>query len=390
MGTLMTQSNLFLALWLSTIFLFFCYWWTAPAMVAPLGSACHHAPPAPRFPTYSIAVFGGSTSTGEGASDPANSWPEVMRRGVAAATGATVTVHNFARGATGADYFATCFQRYADRPYDVVLLEYAINGGNVTRLVDEIRSQMATTVFLVKQLSCKSSAGGPAAPLSLLRFGEGQQTAAYLRRLIEFDFAHNLTAAFGSPCSADSMEQLFDAGHHHLGDLGHRLLGVYVADQLTTHYFSNPTHFKGALTGAQAPETCFFGDAVATECDRGRCSIADSFGGAGWEFRAERSDREDKVCWQSTVNGAVLESTRPWSFTRLVVFAEKSENKTGRLEVGCGGRTLGAFDTRRKQFSLVEMLPEMAGACEGERLRFKNVHSSGGRTMARVCGVVMS
>jgi hypothetical protein len=391
MGALMTQSNLFLALWLSTVFLFFAYWWTAPAMVAPYGPACRLAPSTPRFPDYSIAVFGGSTSTGEGASDSSSSWPEVLRRAVAEQTGADVSVHNFARGATGADYFATCFQRYVDRPYDVVLLEYSINGGNVTRLVDQIRTQMNTTIFLVKQLSCKSSTGGPAAPLSLLRFGEGQQTAAYLHRLIEFDFSHNLTANFGSPCSADSMEQLFDPGHHHLGDLGHGLLGAFVADNLMTHYFANSDHFKGKLTETEVPETCFFGDAVETACDRGQCSIATEFSGDGWEFRAEKVDREDKVCWQTSENGAVLESTRPWSFQRLAVFAEKSFNKTGRLEVACGDRVLASFSTRRPAYSLVEMLtPEIEKECKGQRLRFKNVHAPGGRFMSRVCGVVMS
>lgn len=123
----------------------------------------------------------------------------------------------------------------------------------------------------------------------------------------------------------------------------------------------------------------------------GQCSIASEFSGAGWEFRAEKIDREDKVCWQTTENGAVLESARPWSFQRLAVFAERSQNKTGRLEVSCGDRVLASFSTRRSgMYSLVEMMPKIEKECKGQRLRFKNLHAPGGRMMSRVCGVVMS
>jgi hypothetical protein len=107
-----------------------------------------------------VAVFGGSTSAGAGKpkTDYENIWHTVFSSRFEELTGRRVEVSNFARGGTGADFFSTCFERFAGGPkkFDLVLLDFSINGGNVSALVEQIYAEMgpSTRVVLVTQMSC--------------------------------------------------------------------------------------------------------------------------------------------------------------------------------------------------------------------------------------------
>ncbi|GBF96238.1 hypothetical protein Rsub_08783 [Raphidocelis subcapitata] len=375
---------------------------TAPA--APAAAAVPAAPAVPAFPwNLTVMVFGGSTSTGGGSSAPENSWTEVFRRALEALTNSSVTIVNRARSGTGADYFAACIPRYLSGPKpDLFLLEFAINGGNVTRLVESIYRHTNAPVALVRQMSCypasRYASGDPAARGSWPKQREEQRTAAYVYRLHEFDLVNELAPYYGSPCSPDSLPKLFEtriAPGQHLNDLGHRLLGEFVARELVRNWgaINNASRRAAAPAVPKERESCFYADEAGSSAK----SIETVFASKGedWDFVKKVPVGSDyETCWQSTVPGSRLVSVAPVNFDRATMFFEFS-NTPPKLRVSCGPNaatgknvtlaevtvTLGMNGTMVKAVGL-------NGQCRGQRLTVEALDAAPDR-LARVCGISM-
>ncbi|GBF96237.1 hypothetical protein Rsub_08782 [Raphidocelis subcapitata] len=372
-------------------------------LTAPPAAAAPAAPAVPAFPRdFTVMVLGGSTSTGRGTSAPENRWTEVFRRVFEAATGSSVTLINMARGGTKADYFAACFPRYLGgaKP-DLFLLEFAINGGNVTRLVESIYRHTDVPVALVRQMSCfpasRYASGAPTARESRPKQREQQRTAGYVYRLHEFDLVNELVPYYGSPCSGESLPKLFDlnvAPGQHLNDLGQWLLGEFVARELVRNW----GNINSASRRAAAPsvpkelESCFYADEVGSSAN----SIESVFApeGEGWAFVEKVPGRTDKTCWQSAVPGSRLVSVAPLDFDRATMYLEFS-HRPAKLRVSCGpNATTGKSETLSKITADLGMngtivkSASLNGQCHGQRLTVEVLDAAPDR-LARVCGISM-
>ncbi|GBF96235.1 hypothetical protein Rsub_08780 [Raphidocelis subcapitata] len=374
---------------------------TAPA--APAAPAEPAAPAAPAIPrNLTIAIFGGSTTACGGASSRDNCWTYVFGRALEALTNSSVTLINRARGGTEADYFSSCFPRYLSGPKpDLFLLEFAINGGNVTRLVESIYRHTDIPVALVRQMACfpasRYAAGDPTARVSWPEQREEQRTAGYVYRLHEFDLVNELVPYYGSPCSRESLPKLFEtriAPGQHLGDLGHRLLGEFVARELVRNWgaINNASRRAGAPAGSTERESCFYADEGGSSANSIETAFAPE--GEGWAFVEKVPGRKDKICWQSAVPGSRLVSVAPVNFDRSTMYLEYS-NRPAKLRVSCGPNAApGGSETFSEITALHGMNGTMVksaslnGQCHGQRLTVEALDAAPDR-LARVCGISM-
>ena len=363
-----------------------------------------------------VAVLGGSTSTGYGTRVPSKmAWPVIFGEALQRRINRTVRVHNFALSARTADYFSTCFSRFLqDGPFDIFLLEFAINGGNVTNLVDEILVQSPNSkIILVKQLSCRPHNGSIHIPPILSLYVNSalmQTTAAWERALVELDFVNYLTSIYGNPCLRKNQDLLFDdreelfeyaPGRHHLGDFGSRLLGQFVADRVGqllteekhTSQFFNTSHeiSEMILKLPHGTQSCLFAG-LQRRCipnTNGTCSIRDGFTSNGWMFdsslgRTDTIQREDKVCWITDRINATLRL--PWkvSFNAITIFAEFSKFSYGQIGIFCGTRLIQHVDLHwPNPWTLIER-KVVHGNCTNEILVIQNHKNQA----AKICGIV--
>lgn len=390
-----------------------------------------------------VAVFGGSTTVGAGTTDMNElAWPSIFEKRINALVPCNITVRNFARGARTASYFTICFQRFLslqkDLPdYQIVLLEFAINGGNVTELVETVYRYLPNAkVVLVKQLSCIWHDGRRETPpihayekpINAYEYSaKQQQQAALIFNLTELDFINYVTGLQGNPCARENQDILFDAretlnasinpGRHHLGNFGSNLLGDFVADEIGRMWMSDPSRFisdsitKSKLYNSdRAPEasggdqnarpglTCYF-PGLSGPCtrfansERQACSLQDAFVPNGWTYTnkltAEMSDfREDKVCWVSNKANSTLQSKYKVSFDRIEIFAEFSPNYKGHLTFLCDSIELGNISLHwERDANLVETaLLEIP--CYNSTLLVKNSQEEG--MLTKFCGVAFS
>jgi hypothetical protein len=372
-----------------------------------------------KYKGLQVAVFGGSTSTGSGTAKPSKmAWPVVFGHELENKINMKVKVDNFAKGARTANYFSTCFNRFLQGPlYDIILLEFAINGGDVTALVDEISHYSPQSkIVLVKQLSCRSHSGSiDLHPIQggYVNTAWAQTKAALQRALVELDFVNYLTGIYGNPCSSENQNILFDEreklnptvnpGRHHLGLFGSQLLGQFVAKQvydlMVEHRLDNPRNqsigaLKGQNLGQNIEESisCMFAGLLNTcSPNQKTCAIHDAFTSIGWIFNdtIERNSRniprEDKVCWITNTTNSTL--TLKWnvSFSTISIFIEFSNRYDGQIGIFCNHRMIQAIDLFwGGPFTLVE-IKRVFGNCTNETLVIKNLSAH----TAKICGIVI-
>jgi hypothetical protein len=273
----------------------------------------------------------------------------------------------------------------------------------------------------VKQLTCYGGDGALDARPSWPTAYTPQQTAAFLYKLKELDFVNNLMPSFGSPCSNASIEVLFNRtdsdGQHHLSDVGHKLLGSFVADQISHDYVAGtigleawpvtPKHTNSRL------DVCYHADPTApthrtsfqqqeTSCEEKVCSIEKEFRGDGWAFESEVVNRPDKICWISTLNNTRLTSRAPMSFQYLDLIMLLSPSSsanigparkgdTGIVLILCGEEVLRAVNATwaNPEMGLSHVEVERIDVqCMNSTLSFVNIFAGVGRVKSKICGVV--
>lgn len=354
-----------------------------------------------------IAVFGGSTTAGAGVVNKTDAWPLVFESILQSAVGRRVVVDNYARGATKADYFASCFQRFARKPYDFVLIELAVNGGDVSSLVQAAKATTKATVILVRLHSCRTVRPSQRARPSFHEEREHQRNAAYDHFVPELDFTSSLTKSFGSPCSREAQDKLFDAnevptienpGRHHLGVAGNRLLAEFVAGELAPILKHQRRQIDAMLPSSDVgrSESCYFDDSpllsTASEAVtiNGMFSLRQSFQGDGWEHKPASPGRLDKTCWESAVNASTLRTIRVVGFESLDVFVELSHRRKGVLQVLCGDVVVAIIDMGPDWalWSLSERVI-VDKTCTNETLGFRMFEFRRSARPARICGVAL-
>jgi hypothetical protein len=188
-------------------------------------------------------------------------------------------------------------------------------------------------IVLVRQMACypasKYENGSLDARVSWPEQREDQRTAAYVYRLHEFDFVNAVVPEYGSPCSPYALPKLFqtnEAPGQHLGDLGARLLGEYVASELVRNWDAvfDPARRASTPQPPAYKEKCFYADEAGASCAAGEaCSIDGAFApqGEGWAYKAKTGGRRDKICWQADVPGVALTTVDPVDFVEVVIYA---------------------------------------------------------------------
>ncbi|GBF89635.1 hypothetical protein Rsub_02353 [Raphidocelis subcapitata] len=386
-----------------------------PAVTTPAaaGAAAPAAAPATAWlgapsraipPNVTVMVFGGSTTFGRGVSDPDKKWVEEFKRAFERLTGSNVTLVNRGRGGTMADYFASCFSRYLNgQPTPTVfLLEFAINGGNVTRLVESMLRSSDAPVVLVRQMACYpairySSATDLDARVSWPEQREEQRTAAYVYRLHEFDFVSHVVPEYGSPCSADSLPKLFEvheAPGQHLGDLGQHLLGEFVASELVRNWDAvfDPTRRAATPQPPAFKETCFYADESGNSCagEGAACSIENAFApdGEGWAFVAKAAGRKDKICWQADKSGVRLTTVDPVEFFEATIYADFTDQNPSTMELFCGDQLLKEIQLKHGMRGSMVKAVTLPAACSGQKLTIVAKEAAPDKLL-RVCGISM-
>lgn len=366
-----------------------------------------------------IAVFGGSTSAGAGTSAPDEyAWPAVLQQTLLK-NGYNCTVDNYARGATTADYYSTCFSRFLKNNYDVILLEFALTGGDVAGLVQRIKSVTNAEIVLVRQYSCRSVHANPAAEPGCDGAAKAQRRAAYLYRLEEIDFVQYVARRYGGPCSQGAQDALFDSrekggvGKHHLGDMGSELLGLHVAQAVMQRMRGPVTrrggarHWLGRGVLRRVPRVdrdyllCSF-NAKDSGIDEPRyLPISTALVAQGWEFGAGSAAqsfqriREDKICWITNKRNATLTlPVLPHGVRTLTLFVERSWQNPGQLVVLCAqqstaqGRLVGNLSLQwESKSSIVQPFVLNVTGCE-KRVEFKKISGPMEREL-RLCGLAL-
>ncbi len=329
-----------------------------------------------------------------GGGTPATPWSRTWWSFVGPAlqqhTGREVILHNFARGATGPDFISSCFSRFLTRSYDYMLLEFGINHGNVTRLVEAIHLSTSTRVVLVTQLSCSEKARTAEQLLLHQPAYMRYHSAIYQYNLLDLVFENNLTMIYGSPCSDSSVRKIFKHDHHHLSDLGHQLLGSFVADALVSQHGQLQPNELLEIEQA-VNETCFTADG-GNLLGQPQTSIRDHFEGVGWNYTSDSFDRPDKTCWISRSVGSVLKSLQTLSFTAIEVFHERSFKEVSDFAVMCNNRTLATVYPRwdRPSSEVIQSLFDNLHACVGT-LSIVNLGSPSDPAHAKVkiCALIL-
>lgn len=284
-----------------------------------------------------------------------------------------------------------------------MLLEFAINGGNVDELVSVAHAKThGALIVLVNLFSCNDARSGAPSDVERGPLEASFDDVAHKHGLINIRLNSWSDARLFNPCQNDTRTALFKADAHHLSDAGHAVLGRVVARRLaevdftrldevhsTLHHHARHSvsrrHHGGENTDHPAraasyvpvvdaeppPNTLDSVDTLDTTADSTppavhtnhaadlMCAmagdmlgttphdLATSFDGAGWTYSTDVPGRPDKACWLTTQPRATLASkgVLTETYSQVDLFLQFSNRLQGTVAVGCAGASLGSVNT---------------------------------------------
>lgn len=308
-------------------------------------------------------------------------------------------VLNFARGATDADFYSTCFDRFNPTRCDLILLEFGINGGDVGELAAVAHHKTGAPMALVTLYSCQFARDGDADAIQRGPKYEDYRAAVRKHRLLDIHLESWTSARYGNPCEHEARHTLFKADSHHLSDTGHAELGELVGRRLAEAYpafFHKHRHHERVGAHGDGDDDLFCassGEMLGSP----QHDLATTFESDGWVYDTDVPGRRDKACWLTTQPKATLSSMHEFAaFSRVEMFVQFSNKLQGVLHVGCDKGEIGSVNTTwSSPWTVIHRYKfhnnDTSFVCDGRlRIVASNVGSTADAPVeTKVCGVVV-